>query len=497
MFRKMALKALVVFVFVSVVAAQEYLVGSGDTLYIMVWGHEELTGTTIVAPDGTMVLPTPVGVVEVRGKTVKQIEELLTTQLSRYIKSPEVTVSLREMGFLIHIIGEVAAPSYYKIPEGTTLQELITRAGGLTKYADTKHIRVTSRSEDGTTIAQEINFHKFLKENDVTANPILKPNDVIFVTRIKDEEYLNKMVIVLGSVQGAGSFELDEGMALLDVIALSDGFATDADLEKVQIIDLNSEDSNSQTVNLKKFLTERDSSGNPIVHPRMVIYVPSTNIPAELTIPINVVGQVLRPGAYRVVAERSHLTDVIFTAGGPGENADMEKIKILHINSGADGKDEFNLKNFLVNGELRENPVLEEGDTVIVPLSDRAKQISLIDTAFVPYKTVNIIGEVRNPGTYQVPAKATLLDVLILGGGTTSVADLERTTVIRETGGQKFEVDLRKVFTEGRFELLPKLESEDTIFVPQQKESKWRQMVRLSGEVSTVAVLVLILMGRR
>lgn len=491
---KRTLLAVFLLVFgVSVLAwGQEYLVGPGDILYIAVWGDESLTGLVTISPDGEITLPSPLGVMEVRGLTVKEVEKLLTDQLSKYVKSPRVTVSLTEKGYRIHVIGEVRAPSFYKVPENTTLQELLTRAGGLTEYADTKRISITSQNEDSSTSIQEIDFFKFLRGNDIGANPVLKPNDVIFVPRISTEEYFSKMITVLGSVQSPGSFEFEEETALVDVITMAGGFTPDAVLDEVQIIDLNSQDAGGQMVNVKKFLTERDPSGNPMVQTRTIIYVPSTYVPPELTVPINLVGQILKPGTYRMRAEKCRLADAIFTAGGFAEGANMEEVKILRRNS-LDEKVEYNLKDFLVAGNMDQNPVLHEGDTVVVPISERVKQISLIDTAFVPYKEVSVIGEVRTPGTYQVPTSATLLDVLILGGGTTSGADIERVTMIRETGREtKFQIDLRKVLTEGRFELLPKLESGDTIFVPQQKESKWRQTVRLAGELSTVAMLVLL-----
>lgn len=469
--------------------AQEYLVGPGDTIYVMVWGQEELSGTLLVAPDGTIALPTPVGVVEVRGKTVKEIKELLTAQLSEYIKSPHVTVSLREMGYLIHIIGEVQAPSYYKVPENTTLQELITRAGGLTEYANTKRISLTSQNEEGTTV-QEIDFSKFLKENKVGANAILKPNDVIFVPRISTEEYLGGIVNVFGSVKDPGTFELEEQRALFDVIALAGGFTLDADLEKVQIVDLRPESYNVQTVNIKGFLNN-DPSANPMVRPRTIVYVPSTQLAPELTIPINMVGQVLRPGAYRVVAEKSRLMDAIFTAGGFTEGADIEGLKIIHRNSKSGEKERFNLKIFLVTGDINQNPALQEGDTVFVPISKTTKQISVVDTAFVAYKAVKIMGAVRSPSAYNLPAEATLLDLLILAQGVTPTADLERATLIREAGEKtKFEVNLKRVLAEGRFELLPQLVSGDMVFIPEQKEGKWRQVVRFAGELSTVTMLV-------
>jgi protein involved in polysaccharide export with SLBB domain len=474
--------------------SQEHKIGPGDTLYIVVWGYDEYSGPAPVSPDGTIALPL-IGIVQVEGLTTEEIGELLTEKFSEFLRNPQVTVSLREFGYNVHIYGEVVEPGYYKVPDKTTLQEVISRAGGLTPYADTEHIRITSFKEDGSRKVHEVNFYKFLKENDESANPFVMSDDLIFVPRLKTEDYLGKIISVLGSVQKPGVFDLDEERSLMDVISLAGGFTVDADLEKVSVVDLAPDGYKVQMVNVKRYLQENDPSGNPIVRPRMAIYVPSTRIPEELTYPINVVGQVLRPGVYRVKAEKARVLDAVFSAGGFAQGADIENVTVI---SDQGRTKRLNLKKFLITSDMSQNPRLNEGDTVIVPVSPLAKQLSVVDTAFVSYKTVSVIGEVRNPGTFQIPIHANLLDLLIIAGGTTSTADLERVTLIREAReGTKFEIDVKRVLTEGEFNLIPELRSGDTVFIPQQRESIWRQVVRLAADLSTIAALILILMGRR
>lgn len=475
--------------------SQEYKVGPGDVLYVVVWGYDELSGPVPVSPDGTIALP-QIGVIRVKGLTTEEISKLLTERLSVIIRNPQVTVSLREFGYNVHIYGEVVNPGYYKVPDKTTLQEVISRAGGLTPYADTEHIRITSFKEGGSQTVREVNFHQFLRENDESANPFVMSDDLIFVPRLKTEEYLKKVVSVLGSVQKPGVFPMEEDRRLMDVISLAGGVTVDADLEKVSLVDLDPDQRyDVQVIDLKRYLQGNDPSSNPIIHPGMVIYVPTTRIPEELTYPINVVGQVLRPGVYRVKAEKARVLDAIFSAGGFAQGADIERVTVIPDRG---EMKRLNLKRFLIEGDMSQNPRLDEGDTVIVPVSPLAKQLSVVDTAFVPYKTISVIGEVRNPGTFQVPTHASLLDLLIIAGGTTSAADLERVTLIRKASeGRKFEVDVKRVLTEGEFSLLPELESGDTVFIPQKKESIWRQTVRLAADLSTIAALILILMGRR
>jgi protein involved in polysaccharide export with SLBB domain len=48
--------------------------------------------------------------------------------------------------FMVHIIGEVVSPNFYNVPDGTSIQELVTIAGGLTQFADIKHVRLIRTS---------------------------------------------------------------------------------------------------------------------------------------------------------------------------------------------------------------------------------------------------------------------------------------------------------------------------------------------------------------
>ncbi len=158
----------------------------------------------------------------------------------------------------------------------------------------------------------------------------------------------------------------------------------------------------------------------------------------------------------------------------------------------------------------------------MVPLDEKAKRISPIHRIFSPSMTINVIGEVRQPGTYELSQTASLLDAITIAGGPTGDANIEEVTVIREAEGEqqatvsrsppdsrdgfaqpreqgRIEVDLEKVLTEGKFDLLPPLRSEDTIFIPKRKEDIgiWRQIVRLAADLSTIGLAALILMGRR
>ena len=85
-------------------------------------------------------------------------------------------------------------------------------------------------------------------------------------------------------------------------------------------------------------------------------------------------------------------------------------------------------------------------------------------------RRVTLMGEFRNPGTYDYLSKQKLLDVMALGGGLSDRAG--RVVQIRRYGSSTkgpnvFVVDLDQLVKEGRSELNIEINSSDVLFVPE------------------------------
>jgi polysaccharide export outer membrane protein len=83
---------------------EPYRIGAGDTLYITVWDHPELTSPAgpqqatlangrLVRSDGTLFYPY-VGELKVAGMTIEQLREAITEKLTKYIQNPQVDVNV-------------------------------------------------------------------------------------------------------------------------------------------------------------------------------------------------------------------------------------------------------------------------------------------------------------------------------------------------------------------------------------------------------------------
>lgn len=494
------------FAFVSTLPAEEFMehpVGPGDTLYIAVWGQESLSGPVTVGPDGTIILPPPVGSLYVNRLTANEIAGLLTRELEEYIREPAVTVSIRTFqGVIVHVLGQVQSPSFYRVPDGTSVQELITRAGGFTRLADPKSI-ILIRKEGEKVDKREIDFSRFLKQNDMESNPTLKADDVVMVPSMDMDEKAKQLITFVGQVGSPGSYELETSMPLIDALALADGISDDADLRNIFVLSRSEESKGiSRQVDLEAIISGKGNpqSLGPIIPPGAIVFVPSTKALEGRLFPVNVIGQVANPGSYPIT-EGTRLIDAVFKAGGFTGKASIDNIAVVHAEHNSSAISTFSLRDYLLTGNAEANPVLYEGDTIVVPMIEAAEVIPPVQTAFSSSITVSVIGEVANPGAYQISARSNLLDVLTLAGGPTSDADLERAMVVRSKkseGERRLRIDLEEVMTEGNLDLLPAMLPGDTVFVPKIKERRdwWRSVVQVAGDLSSIAIAYYLLVGK-
>jgi polysaccharide export outer membrane protein len=132
----------------------------------------------LVNPIGVIQFPV-LGTIVAAGLTKEQLAEKITNELIVRKLLVEPVVIIRYLNFKITVLGEVASPSVFTIPnEKITLLEAISLAGDLTIYARRDNILVI-REENGTKISKRIS----LNSTELLSSPYyyLKSNDVIYV----------------------------------------------------------------------------------------------------------------------------------------------------------------------------------------------------------------------------------------------------------------------------------------------------------------------------
>lgn len=178
-----------------------YTLDTGDVIQVTVFGLPDQGGVAQVFNDGTVTFPL-IGTVNVRGKTIMEVNDLLASLYSRYLKRPSITVILQQPRPLeVAIVGEVNVPGNYNLSGGTQIQQkegqtqiasntpslpkvsdLFTLAGGLTVSADVRQIQL-KRREKGKEVFYVLDFWQLLQEGDLAQDVKLKDGDVIIVPK--------------------------------------------------------------------------------------------------------------------------------------------------------------------------------------------------------------------------------------------------------------------------------------------------------------------------
>ena len=121
----------------------DYQIGPGDTLEVNVWKEPGMSaGNLPVRPDGMISLPL-VGDLPAAGMTPMHLADEIVERLKKYITDPTVTVTVLGVNSKrIFLIGEVMRPGEMPLVPGVNILQVIASAGGLTPYANSKHIYI-------------------------------------------------------------------------------------------------------------------------------------------------------------------------------------------------------------------------------------------------------------------------------------------------------------------------------------------------------------------
>jgi len=155
-----------------------YVIGPEDSLQITVWKEPTLSGTIPVRPDG-MISLVLVGDLPAAGTTPMALASEITQRLKKYIQDPVVTVVVLGVSSQrIFLVGEVGKVGPLPLTPGMTGLQAIVAAGGLTQFANSKHIYIL-RGTAGKQQKILFNYKQALKGENQGVS--LLPGDTIVV----------------------------------------------------------------------------------------------------------------------------------------------------------------------------------------------------------------------------------------------------------------------------------------------------------------------------
>ena len=163
-----------------------YILQPQDVLKVFVFQHEDLNKqmeAVQVSPEHTISLPL-VGVVALREKTARQAEQIIREAYDRdFLVNPQVSVIVVKYSERsVNVLGQVGKPDRIPFPQekGLTIIEAIALAGGPTRLADLRRVKLTRKFEDGTSLVEEVDVSAMMNKGGRGAVQ-LRTGDVIYV----------------------------------------------------------------------------------------------------------------------------------------------------------------------------------------------------------------------------------------------------------------------------------------------------------------------------
>lgn len=277
---------------------------------------------------------------------------------------------------VVYIMGEVAHPGAYEGKQGASFMDILANAGGPTRYAESRQIRVIKA--DGQVIKFDLTAHT--EGLSSVAPPKVSAGDAIFVpekTDFNEKSWLkvapSRAVAVMGEVVRPGRIEWSDEMDLIDLLAHVGGPTRRADTSKIEVAN------NGQMTNfdLDQYILDGSPAPNlPRVSAGTVVRVhalpddPSDNksqwVSQSSDASIYVFGQINAPGRYRFTDEM-HFLDILSAADGPTMDADIHNIRVTHRGLGYAKVSKLNLSMYFETGDESILPDVRPGDTIYIP----------------------------------------------------------------------------------------------------------------------------------
>jgi polysaccharide biosynthesis/export protein len=343
---------------VATAAEEEYRIGTEDVLHIIVWDNKDLEQTVTVRPDGKISFPLA-GEIQAQDLTVPQLTELLTRRLSASVKSPNVSVMVKEIrSFRVHFVGRIVKPGVYPIKAGTPLLQALTLAGGTSDNADLGAAYIIRADKK-----LPIDLRKLIQDGDLSKNVRLEREDTFVVPEISLgsnlQDLQDRRIYVLGKVAKPGVYTLKQDVPVLHALFLAGGVAEGGDMAAAFVI----RGKERIPVDLWKLIQKGDVSQNVMIKHEDTVIIPSGG---ELQNAVYVMGEVLKPGVY-TQPEALSLLKLVSLAGGFTKYAAPGRATLIRRDGDKKILMKVDLKDIMNDPKTNEDLPLRPGDVLIVP----------------------------------------------------------------------------------------------------------------------------------
>jgi protein involved in polysaccharide export with SLBB domain len=445
----------------------DYVVGTGDSLAIDLWGSVSQRLVRLVDREGRVALP-ETGPLLVSGKNLGQIQFEIQHALRNVFREVSADVSLSRVRTVrVYVVGDVTTPGAYDISSLSTPLNALFAAGGVTGRGSLRALRHSR----GTQLVQQVDAYDLLLHGVRADLKRLEDGDTLLVPP------LGPQVTVDGMVRRPGVYELLDERSLADVLALAGGVLPTAALRHIEVQRVEAHEkrtmltldlvSNPDHGEVDKQLDAFKIQDGDQVH---IFPIAAYNEDA-----IYLQGHVLRPGRYSYKPGMK-VTDLISSYADMLPEPAPHYAEIIRLNA-----PDFHpsIESFDVNAALANPasaPTLNRLDTVRI--------FSRYDFERPP--NVSVGGAVRAPGDYRTTGVAHLRDAVYLAGGITPDAALDSAQLFRTQADgtlRILSIDLGEALAGNPVDNVV-VQARDRLLIHRKMESIDAPTVNVTGEVA-------------
>ncbi|PMG40254.1 sugar ABC transporter substrate-binding protein [Vibrio breoganii] len=276
----------------------------------------------------------------------------------------------------VNIIGEVVRPGRIEWSDEMDLMDLLAHVGGPTLRADTTTIEVVDSERKVQVFDLDAYIRNGAKRSqlpNISAGSIVRVHDLPQDPSDNKSQWVRQKseasIYVFGQVNAPGRYRFTKEMHFLDILSAADGPNGDADIHNIRITHRDKSYSRVSKLNLSLYFETGDESLLPVVRTGDTIYIPEKDknwLDRSKESTVRVLGAVNNPGRY-VFDDNMTILDLLAEAGGPSEQAYLEKISVVNMSCCQSQARVFDLIDFSKTANFRKLPVIRAGDTVYIP----------------------------------------------------------------------------------------------------------------------------------
>ena len=395
----------------------------------------------------------------------------------------------------IVVRGNAVSPGPVGFREGLRLSDALRAAGGLKPDTYLGRVLITRFERDSS----RVQLRAVLRDlaGNVYNDLALRPDDEVEVFSVATFRP-DRSVSIGGAVRDGGRFPYRAGMSLRDLLLLAGGVTQDALLTEAEIARLRESRAGGVTASTIRvrldstYLFDREPGRGYARVPGVptaaagapdVLLDPYDNVlilrqpDFELQRTVFVGGEVRYPGRYALRRKTERLSDVLARAGGLTTEGYADGVT-FYRNRDSTGRVGIDLPRVLRDARTRDNFVLQDGDSVLVP-------------AYNP--VVRVVGAVNAPGAVAFTPGQNVDDYIRAAGGQGPNSDVGR-AFVRQPNGKVQSVRRRRFLPDH----VPQVRAGAVVTVPAGTPASQLAFInQIAGVLQTIAAAVVAAIGIR